>query len=628
MDCDNHDPILPPISYKDKLTGGSDPTKDDDLLSLDDDDIDLLEEDIETGVADGIPFITFSDRVQELSIKSMDFTLVLKVLGRRVGYTTLFNRISNIWKPSHQIKLIDIENDYYLVKFSSRSDYIHALTDGPWTIFGHYITIEPWSVDFDAMQEHPSRIMAWVCLPGLPITWYKRSLIEAIGARIGSVVKIDYQTDYGRRGKFARMAVNINLGKPLVSKIAINGKIQCVEYEPLPMVCFKCGLYGHVSDLCSRVADAEVVDATHACPKGPIKVVTEEAYGPWMLVERKQRRPPKNVRPSTPPSRSVPPHESRFNPIFIDEDVVTDYDCLRVSSDAPQLVRDLNNAPVPPAMINGAPSASTNPVPITANDAPPSKEYEYYPSSRIASSSRMPTERSSSATLNPAKHGAMVLSSNSAPIIIAKSPPKRNASSTASTLREPTVVVSEPHLSGDSPIDAIVSFSAAASAWNHEIFGSIGRNKKIIMARLRGVQRCLDQRRTKGLIKLEQNLLDELESLLDYEEQLWKQKSRMDWIKLGDRNTNFFHSKAIIRKRRKAISRLKVNSDEWCDNESLLRSAATNYFKDLFALTGPPPAAYPISGCFPALDVVVSGSLTRIPLDVEIKDALFFYGSA
>ncbi|KAK8486076.1 hypothetical protein V6N11_050222 [Hibiscus sabdariffa] len=236
MDCDNHDPILPSISYKDKLTGGSDSTKDDDLLSLDDDDIDLLEEDIETGVADGIPFIIFSDRVQELAIKSMDFTLDLK--------------------------------------------------------------------------EHPCRIMAWVRLPGLPITWYKRSLIEAIGARIGTVVKIDYQTDYGRRGKFACMVVNINLGKPLVSKIAINGEIQCVEYESLPMVCFKCGLYGHVSDLCSQVADSEVVDAAHACPKGPIKVVPEEAYGPCMLVEQKQRRPPKNVRPATPPSRSVPPQES------------------------------------------------------------------------------------------------------------------------------------------------------------------------------------------------------------------------------------------------------------------------------------------------------------------------------
>ncbi|KAK8539506.1 hypothetical protein V6N12_043131 [Hibiscus sabdariffa] len=127
----------------------------------------------------------------------MDFTLVLKILGRRVGYSTLYNRIIGLWKPSHQINLIDIENDYYLVKFSSRTDNIHALTDGPWTIFGHYITVEPWSVDFNLLQDYPSRIMACVRLPSLPITWYKRRLIEAIGAQIGKVVKIDYQTDYG-----------------------------------------------------------------------------------------------------------------------------------------------------------------------------------------------------------------------------------------------------------------------------------------------------------------------------------------------------------------------------------------------------------------------------------------------
>ncbi|KAK9011949.1 hypothetical protein V6N11_040020 [Hibiscus sabdariffa] len=140
--------------------GDSDHVVDDDLISLDDDDIDLLEDDIQTGEADGIPFIVFSDRVKDLAINTMEFTLVLKVLGHRVSYTTFFNRITGIWKPSHQIKLIDIENDYFLVKFSSRSDYIHALTDVPWTIFGHYITVEPWSVDFNPQQDYPSHIMA------------------------------------------------------------------------------------------------------------------------------------------------------------------------------------------------------------------------------------------------------------------------------------------------------------------------------------------------------------------------------------------------------------------------------------------------------------------------------------
>ncbi|KAL4312561.1 hypothetical protein GQ457_01G003990 [Hibiscus cannabinus] len=107
----------------------------------------------------------------------------------------------------------------------------------------------------------------------------------------------------------------------------------------------------------------------------------------------------------------------------------------------------------------------------------------------------------------------------------------------------------------------------------------------------------------------------ELESLLDYEEQLWKQKSRLDWINLGDRNTKYFHSKAIARRRRQTISKLKLGSDDWCDNDDQLRSAATAYFSDLFTITGPPPIPFPVSNCIPALDADTSNSLARIPLD-------------
>ncbi|KAL4376703.1 hypothetical protein GQ457_02G041420 [Hibiscus cannabinus] len=187
MDCDNLGPKPP--SYKDMLTGNSDSVVDDDLISLGDDDFDLHDDDIQIGESEGIPFINFSDRVKDLAIKSMDFTL-----------------------------------------------------------------------------DYPSCILAWVRLPDLPITWYKCSLIEAIGERIGRVVNIDYQTDFGHRGRFARMAIKINLQKPLVSKISINGQLQFVEYESLPMVCFKCGIYGHVSDSCAPIDRGEQENFAQAPP--------------------------------------------------------------------------------------------------------------------------------------------------------------------------------------------------------------------------------------------------------------------------------------------------------------------------------------------------------------------------
>ncbi|KAK9000428.1 hypothetical protein V6N11_080928 [Hibiscus sabdariffa] len=252
MDCDSFpsETTVLPVSYKDVVTGGT--SIHDDSILFDDDDFDFLDEDINCGIKDGIPFIDFSARVQELMTKSMEYAIVLKVLGRRVGYTTLYNRLLHIWKSEKPIRLTYIENDYYIVRFSSQTDYLAALTDGPWTIFGHYITVEPWSPEFDPSQSYPRRILAWIRLPGLPITWYKRSLLEAIGSCVGSVVKIDFQMDNGRHGRFAHMAVKINLNQPLVSKIVVNGRTQLVEYESLPVVCFQCGTYGHVHDQCPR----------------------------------------------------------------------------------------------------------------------------------------------------------------------------------------------------------------------------------------------------------------------------------------------------------------------------------------------------------------------------------------
>ncbi|KAH1106019.1 hypothetical protein J1N35_009787 [Gossypium stocksii] len=95
--------------------------------------------------------------------------------------------------------------------------------------------------------------MAWIRLPGLPGYLYKRQIIEAISRLIGKEVKLDLQTDNRTWGWLARLAVFINLDNPLTSKVLVDGVIQRVEYEALPTVCFNCGKYGHVKELCPSV---------------------------------------------------------------------------------------------------------------------------------------------------------------------------------------------------------------------------------------------------------------------------------------------------------------------------------------------------------------------------------------
>ncbi|MBA0602154.1 hypothetical protein Gorai_002344, partial [Gossypium raimondii] len=98
------------------------------------------------------------------------------------------------------------------------------------------ITVQPWSYSFTTLTEFPSEVCVWIPLPRLP------------GVRTNGVV-------YG-------------FGKTLISKLFIDGKLQRVEYERLPNVCFQCGCYGYAKDLCSLNVDRTIKEdkPTNPCP--------------------------------------------------------------------------------------------------------------------------------------------------------------------------------------------------------------------------------------------------------------------------------------------------------------------------------------------------------------------------
>ncbi|KAH1107797.1 hypothetical protein J1N35_011565 [Gossypium stocksii] len=89
------------------------------------------------------------------------------------------------------------------------------------------------------------------------------------------------------------MAVFVDLGRPLISKILINGSPQRIEYENLPVVYFKCGCYRHISVNCSIITlPSESVEKGELIDKTTPSLVEagEGENGPWMLVERRSKR--------------------------------------------------------------------------------------------------------------------------------------------------------------------------------------------------------------------------------------------------------------------------------------------------------------------------------------------------
>lgn len=79
--------------------------------------------DVSSELIDGVPSITFSDRIKKFIEKGMAKTIIIKLLGRRITFKALLNRIPLLWKTIGSFQLMDLENDYYLVRFNEEKDY-------------------------------------------------------------------------------------------------------------------------------------------------------------------------------------------------------------------------------------------------------------------------------------------------------------------------------------------------------------------------------------------------------------------------------------------------------------------------------------------------------------------------
>lgn len=134
------------------------------------------------------------------------------------------------------------------------------LYDGPWTILGHYITIQRWKPEFRPLEESIKRIVAWIRISYFPIEYCEKHFLWRIGNKIGRTLKVDVHTikedQIGgelytiEMGRFARISVEINLDKKLVPKIKIRERTYKIKYEGLSLICFNCGSYGHHKDNC------------------------------------------------------------------------------------------------------------------------------------------------------------------------------------------------------------------------------------------------------------------------------------------------------------------------------------------------------------------------------------------
>ena len=84
-----------------------------------------------------------------------------------------------------------------------------------------------------------------------------------------------------------------------------------------------------------------------------------------------------------------------------------------------------------------------------------------------------------------------------------------------------------------------------------------------------------------------QMLKQEINDLLQREEIMWLQRSRVQWLKGGDQNTDFFHARASVRKKKNKINRLQDDEGNWHSEFNTIYGVAQKYFHHLFTMANP-----------------------------------------
>ncbi|KAI9113694.1 hypothetical protein K1719_014945 [Acacia pycnantha] len=665
--------VAPQIpSFKDKLLNADNAPMEDE-----DEDIVLNQGDVSFGLHGKIPTVDFASHVIDSLNKKMGLTVVVKLLGRKIGFRHLRSQLQALWKPSGLLKIIDLHDDCFLVKFQDDLDYQNALLTGPWMIFGHYLTVQPWTPSFRSQDHVVKQVIGWIRLPKLPARYYHKSIIRSIGGVFGEVIKVDYNTESGDRGKFARIAVMIDLTKPLVSKIQVDGELIFVEYEGLPSICFDCGLYGHLQVSCPAKMAAEARVPMEPSPSLEPNVSMREEqetphFGAWMQVQRRRRTVDRGTKSKITSGSKSMVNGSRF--VVLGEDL--DEERPNISEQEkgiPNLIEDPVVRRSKAKETRGIKKASTVKKHQTTNlqgmnQGSTSSSQHYVvrssdssldqstnsavqiedhrmprriqsinrsktgPSPLQPSGEKEPQSRARgikiSYGLNIQKLGSKPFSEGAGPSVRVM---KEMARGIQNELESPIDGMQEGIVrriwgSGKDLFSCIEAFRKEIQPWNIATFREIGKRKRRLFSCINGIQTRLELNHdscSDFLVDLEISLREDLEEVCFQEELLWLQKSSSDWMCLGDRNTNYYHLKALIRRKRNYVSQLKLPDGTWLKDGELLSSYARQFFVDLFTPENPVAIQFSLRGAFPTLAPHQILFLDRSVTIEEVRQSLF-----
>jgi len=116
--------------------------------------------------------------------------------------------------------------------------------------------------------------------------------------------------------------------------------------------------------------------------------------------------------------------------------------------------------------------------------------------------------------------------------------------------------------------------------WNHQKFGNIFKAQARLNEEMKRIQQTIiTSGRTEDLTKHEQDVEAQILERNKQEEVLWRQKSRIRWLKSGEKNTKFFHKSTVHRRMINSITHITNEQGERIESHAGIEEEFINHFK-------------------------------------------------
>lgn len=163
---------------------------------------------------------------------------------------------------------------------------------------------------------------------------------------------------------------------------------------------------------------------------------------------------------------------------------------------------------------------------------------------------------------------------------------------------------------------------SSLKTWSKENFGSVTKEIEVLRKQIEVIQRTNDSQNRQAL----HNAMGRMDELLYREEMMWLQRSRISWLKDGDRNTRFFHEKARWRSRKNKISKLRKHDGSWCTSKAEMGKMATDFFSNLYTADTSVNPDVILQHVHGLISAEANENLCKDFTPEEISDALFQIG--